>query len=111
MEDAAFLDLREFHVAEPVHQKRNEEHRDHDDVAGTERVADFLLKEKHHHDEDHGEKEDAHGELSTLRKGRFLLFLGSHRNETGLHAGLEDRILIKLHALEGRNQRRHDRAE
>lgn len=111
VEDAAFLDLREFHVAEPVHQQRNEEHRDHDDVTGTERVADFLLKEKHHHDEDHGEKEDAHGELSTLGKGRFLLFLRSHRDETGLHAGLEDRVLIKIHALEGRNQRRHGRAE
>ena len=33
MEDRGFFNLRELDITEPVHQHRDEEHRDNDDVA------------------------------------------------------------------------------
>ena len=61
----------------------------------TEGVADFLLEEEHGNDEHHGEEEDHDGELGALRKRSVTLFLRGHGDETGLHAGLEDRVLFQ----------------
>lgn len=62
MEDRRFFDLRKLDIAEPVHQHRDKEHRDNDDVTRTQCMTDFLLKEQHQDDEEHAQKEQAHRE-------------------------------------------------
>lgn len=111
MEDRRFFDLRKLDIAEPVHQHRDKEHRDNDDVTRTQCMTDFLLKEQHQDDEEHAQKEQAHREFGSLRQRLFQLFLARHRNKTFLHTLLEDRILGKIHALERRNQRGNSSAE
>ena len=74
-------------------------------------MADFLLEEEHGNDEHHGEEEDHDGELGALWKRSVTLFLRGHGDETGLHAGLEDRVLFKVDALEGGDERSDGGAE
>ena len=110
-EDGGVLDLRERNLTAPNHDQASHEHRDNDDVTGTERMTDLRLEEKHENDEDHGEKEDDHRGLSTSRKRLFLIFSGRHLDETLSHAFLEDRILSEFNTLEGGNQGSNSRAE